>query len=1080
MNDDTPMCKRHEANYIQSEDYQNQDSHNLFSHQSLHDPNDSEKSLTELNDDVRNDLEDFKRRIRSMRIVHWKLYDSDDRKTTGVLPNKKYKTVNQEPQAKTDLEKSITKFLDGQRITNMFFKNNVNDMILKMKQNEKNFQIKMMERKMDEWSKSQNISLEKIDKTNPPPPQAQTEHVNVVFTEKGKSDDSPKIQKDPPPPIVVNNKIEKDKPIKTSKKGYHMVKTKEYMFFLTLRAMFNLSVESLENTHQEGGILRVHGERTLRADKALMNAKMDEPRISDISVVRDFTDVSPEDLLGLPPQRQLQDKGFIRPSHSLWGAPVLFVKNKDGSFRMCIDYRELNKITIKNCYPLPRIDDLFDQLQGACYFSKIGLRSGYHQLPVHEDDISKTAFRTRYGHFEFTVMPFGLTNAPAVFIDLMNRVCKPYLDTFFIVFIIDILIYLKTKEEHEVHLKLVLELLRKEKWYAKFSKCEFWLQEVHFLGHVVNQRGIHMDPSKIKAVKNGKAPTTPSKVRSFLGLAGYYRRFIVNFSKIAKPLTLLTQKNQKYEWGEKEEEEFQTLKNNSCDATILSLPDGVEDFVVYCDASNQGLGCVLMQRGKTWRHFLYGTKSVIYTDHKSLQHIFNQKELNMRQRRWIELFSDYECEILYHPGKANVSGMKEMIMTPQSEAFKQENVLAERLHGLDQQMERKKDGSLYFMDRIWVHLVGDVRMVILNKAHKSKYSVHPGADKMYCDLRDMYWWPGMKRDIAIYVSKCLTYAKVKAEHQRPSGLLQHPEIPEWKWDKITMDLITKLPRSRSGHDAIWVIVDRLTKSAHFLAIREDFNTEKLKVLGIRLDLSTAYHPQTDGQSERTIQTLEDMLRACVIDFGGSWDVHLPLAEFSYNNSYHSSIRCPPFEALYGRKCRSPVLWVEIGEGSLIGPELVLETTDKVVLIKEKLKAATDRQKSYADKRRKPLEFEVGDQVLLKVSSWKGVVRFRNKGKLTPRYVGPFEILERIDLVAYRLRLPEELSNMHDTFHVSNLKKCLADANLHVPLDEIKVDKTLCFIEEPVEIMDQEIKRLKCRKISLVKVRWNSKSGPEFT
>ncbi|GJV21580.1 reverse transcriptase domain-containing protein [Tanacetum coccineum] len=745
------------------------------------------------------------------------------------------------------------------------------------------------------------------------------------------------------------------------------------------------------------------------------------------------------------------------------------------------------------------IDDLFDQLQGSCYFSKIDLRSGYHQLRVHEDDIPKTAFRTRYGHFEFTVMPFGLTNAPAVFMDLMNRVCKPYLDKFVIVFIDDILIYSKTKEDHEVHLGLVLELLRKEKLYAKFSKCEFWLQEVHFLGHVVNQNGIHVDPSKIEAVKNWKTPTTPSEIRSFLGLAGYYRRFIANFSKIAKPLTSLTQKNQKYVWGVEQEEAFQALKNNLCDAPILTLPDGVEDFVVYCDASNQGLGCVLMQRGKviayasrqlkiheknytthdlelgavvfslkTWRHYLYGTKSVIYTDHKILQHIFDQKELNMRQRRWIELFSDYECEIRYHPGKANVVadalsrkerlkpkrvramavtihiGMREKIQAAQSEALKQENILMENLHRLDQQMEKKEGESLYLIDHIWVSLVGGMREMIMNKAHKSKYSVHPGADKMYHDLRDMYWWPGMKRDIATYVSKCLTCSKVKAEHQRPSGLLQQPEIPEWKWDKITMDFITKLPRSKSRHDTIWVIVDRLTKSAHFLAIREDYSTEKLakiyvdeivarhgvpvsiisdrdgrftsrcwqtvqKALGTRLDMSTAYHPQTDGQSERTIQTLEDMLRACVIDFGGSWDVHLPLAEFSYNNSYHSSIRCAPFEALYGRKCRSPVLWAEIGESSLIGPELVQETTDKVVLIKEKLKAARDRQKSYADNRRKPLEFEVGDRVMLKVSPWKGVIRFGKKGKLAPRYVGPFEILERIGPVAYRLRLPEELS-----------------------------------------------------------------------
>ncbi|GKE32764.1 putative nucleotidyltransferase, ribonuclease H, partial [Tanacetum coccineum] len=358
-----------------------------------------------------------------------------------------------------------------------------------------------------------------------------------------------------------------------------------------------------------------------------------EPKLNDISVVREFEDLFLEDLSGLPPQQQvkfhidlvpgatpiakspyrlaplerlelsgqlqeLQDKGFIRPSHSPWGAPVLFVKKKDGSLRMCIDYRELNKLTDKNRYPLSRIDDLFDQLQGLRFFSKIDLRSGYHQLRLHEDDIPKTAFQTRYGHFEFTVMPFGLTNAPIVFMDLMNRVCKPYLDKFVIVFIDDILIYSKTKEDHEVHLGLVLELLRKEKLYAKFSKCKFWLQEVHFLGHVVNQNVIHVDPSKIEAVKNWKTPTTPSEIRSFLGLAGYYRWFIANFSKIAKPLTSLTQKNQKYVWGVEQEEAFQTLKNNLCDAPILTLPDGVEDFVVYYDASNQGLGCVLMQRDK--------------------------------------------------------------------------------------------------------------------------------------------------------------------------------------------------------------------------------------------------------------------------------------------------------------------------------------------------------------------------------------------------------------------------------------------------------------------------------------------------
>ncbi|KAD2804832.1 hypothetical protein E3N88_38209 [Mikania micrantha] len=868
--------------------------------------------------------------------------------------------------------------------------------------------------------------------------------------------------------------------------------------------------------------------------------------------------------------QELLDKGFIRPSYSPWGAPVLFVKNKDGSFRMCIDYRELNKLTIKNRYPLPRIDDLFDQLQGATYFSKIDLRSGYHQLRVHDDDIPKTAFRTRYGHYEFLVMPFGLTNAPAVFMDLMNRVCRPYLDQFVIVFIDGILIYSKTKKNHESHLRLILELLKKEQLYAKFSKCAFWLKEVQFLGHVVDQQGIHVDPAKIEAIKDWKAPKTPSEIRSFLGLAGYYRRFIADFSKIAVPLTTLTQKDQPFVWGEAQDDAFQLLKHKQCNSPILTLPEGNDDFTVYCDASNLGLGCVLMQRDKViayasrqlkiheknytthdlelgavifalkiWRHYLYGTKCVIYTDHISLQHIFDQKELNMRQRRWIELLNDYDCEIRYHPGKANVvayalsrkervkprkvralemtiqTSLIPQIREAQREALTETHVSNEALQSLNQKFETKSDGAYYFQNRLWVPSFGDLRKVIMDEAHKSQYSIHPGADKMYQDLREFYWWPGMKKDIATYVSKCITCLRVKAEHQRPSGLLQPLEIPVWKWEQISMDFITKLPKTPRGHDAIWVIVDRLTKSAHFLAIREDYNTNRLaklyldeivsrhgvpisivsdrdsrftsrvwktfqKALGSQLNLSTAYHPQTDGQTERTIQVVEDMLRCCVIDFVGSWDTHLPLVEFSYNNSYHTSIKCAPFEALYGRKCRSPICWAEIGETQFTGPELIQETTDKIAVIRDRIKAAQDRQKSYADTRRKPLEFQVGDKVMLKVSPWKGIVRFGKRGKLASRYVGPFKILERIGPVAYRLELPSELSNIHDAFHVCNLKKCLSDESQVLPIEEIRVEDNLQFVEEPVEVMDREVKKLKRSRIPIVKIRWNSKRGPEFT
>ncbi|GJW02297.1 putative reverse transcriptase domain-containing protein [Tanacetum coccineum] len=615
--------------------------------------------------------------------------------------------------------------------------------------------------------------------------------------------------------------------------------------------------------------------------------------------------------------------------------------------------------------------------------------SVYHQLRVREEDISKTAFRTRYGHYEFQVMPFGLTNAPpAVFMDLMNRVCKPYLDKFVIVVIEDI-----------------FDLFQEASKTRRASEDNIG---------VLKNRGI----SKIEnSVKDWASP------------------------------------------------------NTNGDSSV---------FKSLLDPNADGL----------------------------------------------ELLSDYDSAIfVIHPGKAKSLLMlfdHERTGNPTKTSRVSEDVGGMLIENAKfpealrtEKLEPRTDGTLCLNGRSWLPCYGDLRTVIMHESHKSKYSIHPGSEKMYQDVKKLYWWPNMKADIATYVSKCLTCAKVKAEHQRQSGLLVQPEIPQWKWDNITMDFVTKLPKSSQGYDTIWVIVDRLTKSAIFIPMKETDPLEKLarmylkevvtrhgipvsiicdrdprfasnfwrslqKALGTSLDMSTAYHPQTDGQSERTIQTLEDMLRACVIDFGNGWVKHLPLVEFSYNNSYHASIKAAPFEALYGRKCRSPVCWAEVGEVQLTGPEIVQETTERIIQVKQRMQAARDRQKSYADLKRKPMEFEVGDKVMLKVSPWKGVVRFGKRGKLNPRFVGPFKVIKRVGDVAYKLELPEELSRVHNTFHVSNLKKCYADEPLAVPLDGLHFDDKLQFVEEPIEITDREVKRLKRSRIPLVKVRWNSKRGPEFT
>ncbi|GKC75865.1 putative reverse transcriptase domain-containing protein [Tanacetum coccineum] len=643
----------------------------------------------------------------------------------------------------------------------------------------------------------------------------------------------------------------------------------------------------------------------------MVEDKSEKKQLEDVSIVRDFPEVFPEDLPGLPPTRQVEFQIDLVPG----AAPVARAPYRLAPSEMKELSEQLKEL----------IDDLFDQLQGSSVYSKIDLRSGYHQLRVREEDIPKTAFRTRYGHYEFQVMPFGLTNAPAVFMDLMNRVCKPYLDKFVIVFIDDILIYSKNKQEHEEHLKLILELLKKEELYAKFSKCEFWIPKVQFLGHVIDSEGIHVDPAKIESIKDWASPKSPTEIRQFLGLAGYYRRFIEGFSKIAKPMTKLTQKKVKFVWGDKQEAAFQLLKQKLCSAPILALPEGSEDFIAYCDASKKGLGAVLMQREKVisyasrqlkiheknytthdlelgavvfalkiWRHYLYGTKCTVFTDHKSLQHILNQKELNMRQCRWLTRKPE-------NIKNEDVGGMLV------ENAKNPEAIRTEKL-------EPRADGTLCLNGRSWLPCYGDLRTVIM---HESR--------------------PNIKE---------------------PSGLIGTTRDTEWKWITSLWSLSRCFPpkTSQGQTTPIWVLI------GYEYCISSTKQTDKARGL---FKLSRIW------------------LRACAIQTLNSFTLE-----------------------------RGSTFW--------------------------------------------------------------------QTGEVKPRDVGPFKVLEKVGEVAYKLELPEELSRVHNIFHVSNLKKCHADEPLAIPLDGLHLDDKLHFVEEPIEIVDSEVKWLKRSHIPLVKVRWNSKRGPEFT
>ncbi|KAA0026003.1 ty3-gypsy retrotransposon protein [Cucumis melo var. makuwa] len=733
--------------------------------------------------------------------------------------------------------------------------------------------------------------------------------------------------------------------------------------------------------------------------------------------------MAPAELKELKVQLQeLLDKGFIWPSVSPWGAPVLFVKKKDGSMRLCIDYRELNKVTVKNRYPLPRIDDLFDQLQEATVFSKIDLRSGYHQLRIRDSDIPKTAFLSRYGHYEFIVMSFGLTNAPAVFMDLMNRVFKDFLDSFVIVFIDDILIYSKTEAGHEKH-----------------------LHQVTFLGHVVSSEGVSVDPTKIEAVTNWPRPSTVSEICSFLGLAA---------------------------------------GQGSC----LCVPP-VEESRAELSYPRPKVG-----------------SSGLRTE-----------DMVTLPRRWLELVKDYDCEILYHPCKANVVAdalnrnfaHSAALITKQAPLLRdferaeiavsvgevtsqlaqlsvqptlRQRIIVAQLNdpylvekrclvktGQGEDFSISSDNGLTLEGCLCVPEDSAVKTELLTEVHSSPFTMHPGSTKMYQDLRGVYWWRNMKREVADFVSRCLVCQQVKAPRQRPAGLLQPLSVPGWKWKSVSMDFIIGLPRTLKGYTVILVVVDRLTKSAHFVPGKSTYTASKWGQLYMT-EIARLHGVPVSIVSDRDARFTSKFWKRLQLALGTkSWDSHLHLMEFAYNNSYKATIGTTLFEALYGKCCRSSVYWGEVGEQRMLGPELVQTTNAAIQKIRACMLTAQSRQKSYADVRRKDLEFEVEDMAFLKVAPMKGVLRFEKKGKLSPRFVGSFEILERIGPVAYCLALPPSLSAVHDVFHDSMLRKYVPDLMHVVDFEPLQISENLSYEEQPVEILAREVKKLRSREISLVKV-----------
>ncbi|GJP58278.1 hypothetical protein CLOP_g22985 [Closterium sp. NIES-67] len=772
-------------------------------------------------------------------------------------------------------------------------------------------------------------------------------------------------------------------------------------------------------------------------------------------LIRGYPEIFPDDLpSGLPPERpqdhkielepstqptvrtqwrltqsELQElrnqldyllaKGFIRPSTSPFAAPILFTPKKDSGLRMCTDYRALNRVTIKSRYPIPRTDELIDNLRGARYFSKIDLRGGYHQIRVFADDCHKTAFRTRYRSYEYTVMPFGLTNAPSIFQLTMNGVFRDLLDKCVIIYMDDILIYSKTREQHLKDLEAVFQRLQQHRLITKGSKCEFLKQELEFLGHVISTEGIRIDPKKLWAIQEWKPPTNLQQLQSFLGFVNYVRRFIPNMAGLTGPLTDLLQKGTFYEWEEKQQAAFEALKNLLMSPPVLRIADPERPFEVIIDASDIAIEAVLMQ------DFGNGLQPIAYESWKMQSAERNYRVHDKEMLAIVHAFKN--LEVL--PDWSRRDGANQPQITTVSESAAESQPAADTLAGLPRIQFHTicpTRSSVYYLrsgnDRIWVPSYHLLRELLIQEVHDSNLSGHSGVDRTLKALQRFYYWPDMVTDVQRYVAACPICQRIKSSHQRSTGLLQPLEPPQRPWQHVTMDFVTGLPAGPSGNDTVFVVVDRLTKMAHFAPCRTTITAEETARLfistvvrlhgipaaiisdrdpkftskfwqdtwaryGTRLQFPSAYHPQTDGQTERTNQTMEQLIRTNCPD-RKKWEDVLPMLEFSYNNASPATTNHSPFYLNYGMDPTVPVstnVESQVPRSQQFVEELQT-ARDKAVELIRKASAIARR---YADLHRRDITMAAGQLVLLDTKN----LRLPLPTKLRPRFCGPFKIMK---------------------------------------------------------------------------------------